>query len=111
LPNSLDFTKLISQIDAVAANYGISIDKVSSSKVNTGNNQNGENNSDQLYESSIISFSFKSSYEKFKSFMSDLERSLRIMDIESIRLEVDDKSNIDSYIVEFETYWWPQHEK
>jgi Tfp pilus assembly protein PilO len=105
LPSSLDFVKLVSQIDAVAANYGISVDKVTSKEVNSsvGNSvataqpQNG-------YQSSVIGFSFKSSYDKFNAFMNDLGKSMRILDIRSVRL-TNDKSGVYSYDVEFETYW------
>lgn len=105
LPDSLGFVRLISQIDAVAAKYGISIDKVSSRETTTSTGGSiGEATSQKPYKAAIISFSFDASYEKFNIFLNDLERSLRILDIRSIKLETQE-NGIYTYNVEFETYW------
>lgn len=105
LPNSLDFVKLISQIDSVAAKYGISIDKVSSREMSSLVDDTIENVQPQkIYNSAIIGFSFLASYEKFNDFMGDLEKSLRILDVKSVKLETKEKG-VNSFQVEFETYW------
>ena len=105
LPNSLDFVELVSQIDAVAAGYGISIDKVySKDKVASAGKSIEEAAPQKPYQSAIVGFSFNASYEKFNAFMNSLEKSLRILDIKSIKLETQD-SGIYTYNVEFETYW------
>jgi len=103
LPNSLDFVNLISQIDSVAAKYGISIDKVSSKETGTSD-KSGETTSSQSYQSAIIEFSFDATYEKFNIFLNDLEKSLRILDIKSIKLTTKD-NGIYTYNVQFQTYW------
>lgn len=103
LPNSLDFVNLISQIDSVAAKYGISIDKVSSKEsVVSGNS--GETTPSQSYQSAVIAFSFDATYEKFNAFLNDLEKSLRILDVKSIKLTTGD-DGIYTYNIEFQTYW------
>jgi Tfp pilus assembly protein PilO len=102
LPNSLDFVNLISQIDAVAAKYGISVDKVSSKETTSGNS--GETISSQPYQSAIIGFSFDATYEKFNAFLNDLEKSLRILDIKSIKLTTKE-DGIYTYNMEFQTHW------
>ncbi|MFA6269795.1 MAG: hypothetical protein WC657_01130 [Candidatus Paceibacterota bacterium] len=105
LPSSLDFVRLVSQIDAVAANYGISIGKISSREVGTSAGASIETTAPtKSYGSSIIQFSFDSSYDNFNKFLTDLEKSLRILDIRSIKLETQDKG-VYAYTVEFETYW------
>ncbi|MFH0804366.1 MAG: type 4a pilus biogenesis protein PilO [Candidatus Zambryskibacteria bacterium] len=107
LPNSSDFVKLISQIDAVAAKYGISIDKISSKEVNSSTGTSIENaEPSKTYRSEIIGFSFVASYAKFNTFLRDLEKSLRILDVRSVKLSAQ-KDGMYSYDVEFETYWWP----
>jgi Tfp pilus assembly protein PilO len=105
LPSSLDFVNLISQIDAVATKYGISINDISSKGTNSsaGDSIAGAK-PPKPYQSSIIGFSFNASYDKFNAFMSDLEKSLRILDIRSVKLDTA-KDGVYSYIVEFETYW------
>lgn len=108
LPNSLDFVRLMSQISSVAENYGIVIDQISSK--DSGNISAGDTvenaEPEKAYESSLISFTFHAPYQTFKSFMSELERSLRIMDIRSMRLETQE-NGVYSYTVEFEVYWLP----
>jgi len=105
LPDSLNFIGLISQIDAVAAKYGLSIDKTSSKETSSSvGGSIGEAQPQRPYQSAIISFSFTGSYDQFNTFMGELERSLRILDIRSLKIEPKEDGAY-SYRVEFETYW------
>lgn len=105
LPTSFDFVRLISQIDAVAARNGMSIDKISSKEIGSAvGNSIEEAGPQKPYRSAVIGFSFESSYEKFNVFINDLEKSLRILDVRSIKLNAGEKGTY-SYDVEFETYW------
>lgn len=105
LPDSLDFVKLISQIDAIASKYGLTIDKTSFKETS---NTEGDTVSDvgpqKPFDSAIISFSFDGSYNQFNNFINDLSRSLRILDIKSLRINAAD-DGVYSYSVEFEAYW------
>jgi len=105
MPDSFDFVRLTSQIDLVAAKYAISIDNISSREV--GSSVGGsisEAAPPKPFQSNILGFSFKASYEKFNQFIDDLEKSLRILDIKSIKVETGE-GGVYSYTVEFETYW------
>lgn len=105
LPDSLDFVKLISQIDAVGSKYGLSIDKTSFRQTDSAEGDTvSEAGSQKPYQSAIISFSFNGSYSQFNSFMNDLGHSLRILDIKSLGLTGAD-DGVYSYNVEFEVYW------
>lgn len=105
LPNSLDFVRLISQIDAVAARHGISIDRLSSKELDSSVGESiAEAEPPKPYRSSLVGFSFTASYDKFNSFMDDMEKSLRILDVRSVKIGVKDKGEY-SYSVEFEAYW------
>lgn len=107
LPSSLDFVKLISQIDAVAANYGISIKSITSKEVGSSVGTSVENaEPPKTYHSSIIGFSFNASYDEFNAFMEELEKSLRILDIRSVKIVTQEDGRPYSYQVEFETYWF-----
>lgn len=108
LPDSLNFVRLISQIDAVAANYGISISRISSKRTSSSGGISTEDTQPQKdYNSSIIGFSFVASYDRFNAFLRDLEKSLRILDIRSAKLETQE-DGVYSYDIEFETYWWSE---
>jgi hypothetical protein len=106
--------KLISQIDAVAAGYGISIGSITvKGQSAPAGNSIGEAQPPKPYESAVIGFTFKSSYENFNTFMNMLGKSMRILDIKSMKLDAnkskDDKAlGIYLYGVEFETYWLNQ---
>lgn len=105
LPTSLDFIRLASQIDTVAARNGISIDDISSKTASSpeGNSIEGIQSA-KPYESAVIGFSFKTTYDKFNVFLDDLEKSLRILDVRSVKLDTGE-NGIYSYNVQFETYW------
>jgi hypothetical protein len=105
LPSSLNLVRLISQIDAVASKYGIAIDKISSRDNDMSSGGSIESGpSLKPFRSSIISFYFISTYENFKLLMNGLEKSLRIIDIKTVKLEVQE-GGLNQYTVEFETYW------
>jgi len=105
LPDSLNFVKLVSQIDAVAASHGILIDRISSREIDSSSGGSiEETGSQKPYESSVIGFSFDASYDRFNAFMNDLEKSQRILDIKSIRLATKEDGTY-SYNVEFEAHW------
>jgi Tfp pilus assembly protein PilO len=105
LPNSLNLVKLISDIDAVAAGRGISISAISSKETSSSVGNSIEEAAPQRpYNSAIIGFSFSTSYNGFRNFLSDLEKSLRILDIKSIKISPKE-GGIYDYNLEFETYW------
>lgn len=105
LPNSLDFVRLISQIDLIAESQGILIDKVSSKDTDPSVGESiAEAAPATLYQSSRISFSFTAPYDQFNIFMNRLEKSLRILDIRSVKISTQENKP-SSYSVDFETYW------
>jgi Tfp pilus assembly protein PilO len=118
LPTSFSFVKLVSQIDALSAGFGISIGNITLKGQSSSVGDSIKTSQPaKPYNSAIIGFSFKSSYENFNAFMNELGRSMRILDIKSMRLESGSVSKdakdvkntgVYSYVVEFETYWLNQ---
>jgi Tfp pilus assembly protein PilO len=105
LPNSLDFVKLISQIDSVAGSQGIMLDKINSRETDSSVGESvAEAKPARPYHSAIISFSFTTTYEKFNVFMAALEKSLRILDVKSLKIEALE-NGLYIYSVDLETYW------
>jgi Tfp pilus assembly protein PilO len=105
LPSSLNFVRLISQIDSIAASHGISIDKISSKDTTPSSGDSVDSATPQSpYNTSLISFSFLASYDAFNAFMSELEKSMRILDINTVKLTVRPDGTY-FYDVQFETYW------
>lgn len=105
LPDSYDLVKLVSQIDSIAGQYGIKIDKITSREVSSSIGDSiAEAQPDKQYKSAVIGFSFSSNYETFNKFIGNLEKSLRILDIRSVKINTSN-TDIYTYSVEFEVYW------
>ncbi len=105
LPTSLDYVKFVSEIDNVAKKYGIIIDKINLAQVDSSVGDSVANaGPSKPYRSSILGFSFGSDYEKAMSFIDELEKSMRILDIRSMKIE-ENKDFGYLYSVQFETYW------
>jgi Tfp pilus assembly protein PilO len=109
LPNSLDFVRLVSQIDNVASNYALRINDISVVEKNANPDSSGEFSGGfevLNYNSAVISFTFVSNYNNFINFTNELEKSLRILDIRN--LQIDPASgNTYEFRVSYETYWLP----
>lgn len=105
LPDSLNLVKLVADIDAIGAKRGISIDKISSREgAGTPGEAIGAAESSPTYQSAIVGFTFTSDYQNFRSFMDELEKSMRILDIKSVKITPGLKGTY-VYTLEFETYW------
>ncbi|MEK7642237.1 MAG: hypothetical protein AAB392_00360 [Patescibacteria group bacterium] len=104
IPSSLNFVKLVSDIDVVASKYGIAIDGVVSTDHSNNAESIAEASEAKKLNSATISFRFEANYDKFNSFLDDLERSLRILDIKSIYITSGDKNKY-TYQISFDTYW------
>ena len=110
LPDSVDNIRLIIDINNVAARYHLQVTNVSLSTLQ-GAAQGGVGNGTSSLGSVQISFSIAATYNDFQSFLQDLEHSLRIIDVESIRFSAGGSSGtakaagIDSYTLTIKTYW------
>lgn len=108
LPDNVDIVRLTMDFDSIASRYGLSIKSIQVDKNKNGNNSNNAaiivNPTEQIYDSTIISFSFVSSYDNFRKFMRDIENSLRIVNIKSIDFQSTD-NGLYQYKVSLETYW------
>lgn len=110
LPNKVNTVKLITDIDSVAARYGITIRSVSVTQTNLDNAQAvvTEGVPEKLYNTTTIAFKFSSTYPNLVQFLKDLEKSVQMIDMQFVRFEVgetDDSSGVHSYEVSFNTYW------
>lgn len=105
LPDNMDTVTLARDLDAIAAEHGISIKSV---QVET--NPKSESATIALpeatvpYEKATVSFSFISDYPHFVEFLSDLEKNLRIMDMKSATFRVAE-SGLYEHQLTVETYW------
>ena len=121
LPDNIDNIRLILDIDNIATAYGLIIYDFG---INTGQGGpaagEGEGGSQQVqqqqqaanvlpqssrfYETVLLEFSVDAEYEDFLSFLRDLEKSLRLVDILSVNLEAT-SDLVYTYNVTIRTYW------
>lgn len=105
LPDSADITKFVADVDAVASRHGISIEAVSYTETNKDASASvSEGVVPEEFSSMSVDLSFAADYADMKSFVSDLEKSLRIIDIRSISSDAG-KAGIYKYKVTAEIYW------
>lgn len=106
LPDDPGTVKLVSDIDSTASKYGISIDKISTAPVNSDSAASVADAAPaKNYNSELINFSFSADYPHLKSFLNDLESSLRLVDIRYIELNTGNKGGVNDYKVSAEIYW------
>lgn len=107
LPDAPGTTALIADIDAKASKHGISIDKIQYSPVNNDASQSVSDAAPaKIYSSMLVGFTFTADYTHLKDFLSDVESSMRLIDIRSVDLQQNEKG-ISTYKVDAEIYWLP----
>ncbi len=105
LPDNVDNVRLVLEVDRIASRYGMSIKNIKTGVVSDKNQEKsliGREN--KPYETFSLEFSVDGPYSNFVSFVSDLEKSLRIVDVENITFTSSDE-RVSSYSVRIKTYW------
>ncbi|MFH1473073.1 MAG: type 4a pilus biogenesis protein PilO [bacterium] len=105
LPDNIDTVHLALDLDTMASQYGISIKNVKVDK-NMEDNTSviSSGNSGLPYEKVNVTFSFISNYASFSKFLTDIEKSLRIIDVRSISFQTSDVG-LYEHRISVETYW------
>ena len=101
LPDDIDNVRLIIDIDEMAKEYGMRIRNFSASTVEKKETIGRDNSA---YGTLAVSFTTSASYNTFLAFIRDLERSLRVMDVNAISFAASDNEIYD-YSVDLKTYW------
>jgi len=105
LPEENDVVRSALDLDGIGSRFDISIGNVRTGTNSRGSNFNVETDETIPYDEATLSFSFASDYENFMRFLSELERNLRLMDIESVTFRVDDEAGIYEHQMIMDTYW------
>ena len=100
LPNNIDNVRLIIDINSITSKYGASIKNV---KLSTPSAEADVTNNSG-YRTMVLSFGVSTSYNNFLNIMSDLERSLRLLDVTSISFKATDTEPYE-YTISIKTYW------
>ena len=109
LPNNIDNVRLIIDINNIAKKSGLIVRNPNIVKAEAKEGEppppTGAAAAGKTADSSAaISFSVSASYETLKLFLSDLARSLRLVDIESLSFTAAER-NLYDYQITLRTYW------
>lgn len=100
LPDNIDNIRLIIDINDIAARYHLQVMNV------TLDQTTDAIGADSRLGTVGIGFSVSANYSDFLAFLADLERSLRILDIDDISFAAPQKTNgLASYTIHLKTYW------
>lgn len=110
LPDSVNNVRLILDLDSMASKYGMRVRNVSiNTSDNTPSGAGSENTqrlgpSSQAYESVVMTFTVTGTYDVFRQYLNDLERSLRLCDVIGISFVPND-AGIYDFTIQLKTYW------
>ncbi|MEK7109331.1 MAG: type 4a pilus biogenesis protein PilO [Patescibacteria group bacterium] len=109
LPDNVDNIRLIIDINNIAARHGLTLKNVSLgtvSSASTARSAVAVGASGDPVGSVNLGFTVTASYDKFLSFLADLEHSLRVVDVEKLNFKIGDiKIDANDYALTIRTYW------
>jgi Tfp pilus assembly protein PilO len=90
LPDHVDNVRLILDIDSLAGKHAMAIQNVVVSSAHTANASQTAigtvSASKQKYDSLTVRFTTQGTYERFRTFLDDMQKSLRIVDLVSLTI-------------------------
>lgn len=108
LPPTSNTVSLATDFDSIAARYGISIKSINSLDPSM-QSADGivQATPSGPYSEALVTLSFIARYENFRAFMSDIEQSLRIIDVNAVSFQATD-DGLYEFKVSVKTYWVKQ---
>ena len=105
LPDHIDSVRLIIDINNIAAQYAMSLKNIDVVEGDAGESAQGGTigPSEALSGKVAFAFSLSGTYDKFRSFLRDLEQSLRLIDVASVAFGGGKEEEYD-YQVTIHTY-------
>ena len=105
VPSGADSMKLVVQIDEMMRKNGLSLASIDSKDIIDKNSSSGAQKNGGLSAESIsLSIKAQGSYESFHSFMKKLEKSLRLIDIISVKISPVGQDDF-FFSIEAVSYW------
>jgi len=102
LPDNVDNIKLVIDMNQIAQNHSLTLKNI---KFDTAAAETGKLGTDNSkYGTVSLSFSVSSSYENFQNLLTDLEKSLRLVDITGLSV-TGNNTGIYDFSVSLKTYW------
>src|SRR3989338_1578701 len=106
LPDNIDSVRLIIDVNNIASQYGMTLKNIgltgSAPEKSGGASSNAIGPQNELFKEVGLKFSVSGSYDNFRSFIKDLERSLRLVDVMSVSFVASE--TVYDYSVTISTY-------
>lgn len=103
LPDNVDNIKLVIDIKNIAENHTLTLKNIKlDTTVKSDTTKLGQDNS--KYGTVGLSFGVSSSYDNFQNFLTDLEKSLRLVEINELSVTGNDTGMYD-FTISLKTYW------
>jgi len=101
IPNTIDSIRLIIEMEGITLGFGVPLKNI---QVNVTEAKNTNGSSNGSYNSALISFSITTTYNNFQELLKGIEKSLRMIDVQSITFATAD-TDIYTFSVTMKTYW------
>jgi Tfp pilus assembly protein PilO len=105
LPEKVDTARFILDVNGIASRYGIEIKDIKTSEAPKTSDPS-KNPNEKPYQTSTLAFGFQTPYETMISFVKDLEKSLRMVDVVNISIKPNPNAlSINDYTITLQAYW------
>lgn len=106
LPDNVDNIRLIIDIDNIAARYGLQVKDVALGQTSAapGSKTAAIGQGSQVVGTVELGFAVSATYDNFMAFLQDLQRSVRVVDIEGISFSAG-TGDLNTYGLQIKTYW------
>lgn len=106
IPESFDTIKIATYINNIGLRSGVNIKGFKAAETKADDQGEIISATKELYKTYYVSFAVSTTYEKFLSFLSDLESSLYLFDITGIEIRGGSKeeSGVFEYAINLKTY-------
>ena len=104
LPDSIDNVRLIIDLSEIARKYGMEVRNVRTTSQGSSSSNGAIGPDSKRYAALSLAFNVSGSYDTFRRFLADLEKSLRLADVVNVSFSSSDK-DFNDYNVQMQTYW------
>jgi len=104
VPENVDNVRLIIDINNIASKFGMAVKNISLVASDDKNTSATLGPSGNEYTSLLLSFSVSGSYDALREFLINLEKSLRLADVENVSF-TPGALGIYTYSISLRTYW------
>jgi len=108
LPSNIDNVKLILELDRLARSHGLLLQNIKVRDIQEEERNAPEGGiSTNAAEFSVVGLEFSTTgeYEDFIAFLRDLEKSLRLIDVDTLSFASNNINTQYTYAVKIKTYW------